>query len=44
MHTINVLPFDLKWVELLGFDVVVNSSCDTPSHYVLGKFSTENTG
>ena len=29
------IPLIFKWVEHLGFDVVVNSTQDIPSHYAL---------
>ena len=35
-------PLILRWVELLGFDVVVNFSQNTPSHYALRKFWGEH--
>ena len=35
-------PLIFEWVELLGFDVVVNSAQDTPSHYALRKFWGEH--
>ena len=31
-------PLIFKWMELLDFDVVINSTPDTPSHYTLRKF------
>ena len=35
-------PLIFEWVELLGFDVVVNSAQDTPSHCTLRKFWGEH--
>ena len=35
-------PLIFKWVEFLGFDVVANSTQNTPSHYALRKFWGEH--